>query len=277
MISPLLETLREAMKEQYFRKMLNHKEGKNPKEMDYDELKEFAEKNELMFIFKTTEEKFKKTLNDINYAIDTIFSFECDAPIILEKLYENSRNSYLVGGSVRDILLAKTPKDFDFVTDLSYDRLKEIFGSKEFSFKETGKQFLVFNLNYNGVDYEIANFRKDGTYVDGRRPLTVEIGTIEDDMNRRDFSINAMYWNFDGLVASKQSIEDIQNKVLRFIGKPEDRIAEDALRIIRFYRILKSKDLKPDEKSLRAVRTHFEKAMQVSPHRMMMEIERICL
>ena len=86
-----------------------------------------------------------------------------------------------------------------------------------------------------------------------------------------------MYWNFDGLVASKQSIEDIQNKVLRFIGKPEDRIGEDALRIIRFYRILKSKDLKPDEKSLRAVRTNFEKAMKVSPHRMMMEIERICL
>ena len=277
MISALLETLREAMKEQYFRKMLNHKEGKNPKEMDYNELKEFAEKNELMFIFKTTEEKLKKTLKDMNYAIETIFAFECNALIILEKLYENSKNSYLVGGSVRDILLGKTPKDFDFVTDLSYDRLKKIFSSKEFSFKETGKQFLVFNLNYNGVDYEIANFRKDGTYSDSRRPDSVSIGTIEDDMNRRDFSINAMYWNFDGLVASKQSIEDIQNKVLRFIGKPEDRIAEDALRVIRFYRILKSKDLKPDEKSLRAVRTHFEKAMQVSPHRMMMEIERICL
>lgn len=277
MISAVLETLREAMKEQYFRKMLNHKEGKNPKEMSYDELKEFAENNNLLFLFKTTEEKFKKNLQDMNYSIDTIFSFECDAPIILEKLYENSRNSYLVGGSVRDILLAKTPKDFDFVTDLSYDKLKEIFGSKEFSFKETGKQFLVFNLNYNGVDYEIANFRKDGTYSDSRRPDSVSIGTIEDDMNRRDFSINAMYWNFDGVVASKQSIEDIQNKVLRFIGKPEDRISEDALRIIRFYRILKSKDLKPDEKSLRAVRTHFEKAMQVSPHRMMMEIERICL
>lgn len=277
MISALLETLREAMKEQYFRKMLNHKEGKNPKEMDYNELKEFAEKNELMFIFKTTEEKLKKTLKDMNYSIETVFSFECDALIILEKLYENSKNSYLVGGSVRDILLAKTAKDFDFVTDLSYDRLKKIFSSKEFSFKETGKQFLVFNLNYNGVDYEIANFRKDGTYSDSRRPDSVSIGTIEDDMNRRDFSINAMYWNFDGLVASKQSIEDIQNKVLRFIGKPEDRIGEDALRIIRFYRILKSKDLKPDEKSLRAVRTNFEKAMKVSPHRMMMEIERICL
>ena len=165
MTSPLIETLREVMKEQYFRKMLNHKEGKNPKEMNYNELKEFAEKNELMFIFKTTEEKFNKALSQMNVSIDYLFSFELDATIILEKLYENSRNSYLVGGSVRDILLGKTPKDFDFVTDLSYDKLKEIFSSKEFSFKETGKQFLVFNLNYNGVDYEIANFRKDNYKV----------------------------------------------------------------------------------------------------------------
>lgn len=277
MIYAVLETLREAMKEQYFRKMLNHKEGKNPKEMSYDELKEFAENNNLLFLFKTEEEKFKKMMKNMNYAMSYLISLEGDVSFILEKLYSNSKNSFLVGGSVRDILLGKTPKDFDFVTDLSYDKLKEIFCSKEFSFKETGKQFLVFNLNFRGVDYEIANFRKDGTYVDGRRPQTVEIGTIEDDMNRRDFSINAMYWNFDGIIATKQSINDIQNKVLRFIGKPEDRIAEDALRVIRFYRILKSKELTPDEKSLRAVRTHFEKAMTVSPHRMMMEIERICL
>lgn len=277
MISAVLETLREAMKEQYFRKMLNHKEGKNPKEMSYDELKEFAENNNLLFLFKTEEEKFKKMMKNMNYAMSYLISLEGDVSFILEKLYSNSKNSFLVGGSVRDTLLGKTPKDFDFVTDLSYDKLKEIFCSKEFSFKETGKQFLVFNLNFRGVDYEIANFRKDGTYTDGRRPDSVQIGTIEDDMNRRDFSINAMYWNFDGIIATKQSINDIQNKVLRFIGKPEDRIAEDALRVIRFYRILKSKELTPDEKSLRAVRTHFEKAMTVSPHRMMMEIERICL
>jgi tRNA nucleotidyltransferase (CCA-adding enzyme) len=97
-------------------------------------------------------------------------------------------------------------------------------------------------------------------------------------MARRDFTINAMYWNhLVGLVCSKQSFEDIKNYKLRFIGNPEDRIKEDGLRVMRFYRILKSKNLTPDEKSLRAVRTNFDKMLQVSSHRIMMEIERICL
>lgn len=165
MISAVLETLRELMKEQYFRKMLNQKEGKNPLLMDYDELQEFAENNNLLFLFKTEEEKFKKMMKNMNYAMSYLISLEGDVSFILEKLYSNSKNSFLVGGSVRDILLGKTPKDFDFVTDLSYDKLKEIFCSKEFSFKETGKQFLVFNLNFRGVDYEIANFRKDNYKV----------------------------------------------------------------------------------------------------------------
>lgn len=164
-INPLLETLQEVMKEQYFRKRLNHEEGKNPKEMDYNELKEFAEKNDLLFLFKTKEKIFNNTLRDMNSSLQYNFAFEMEASTILEMLCFHSENSYLVGGSVRDILLGKTPKDFDFVTDLSYDKLKEIFCSKEFSFKETGKQFLVFNLNYNGVDYEIANFRKDNYKV----------------------------------------------------------------------------------------------------------------
>lgn len=125
--------------------------------------------------------------------------------------------------------------------------------------------------------YEVIEWSDE---IDGdcRHPNSVEIGTIEDDMARRDFTINAMYFNYKlGLVCTKQSFEDIKNRKLRFIGSPEDRIKEDGLRIARFYRILKSKELIPDEKSLRAVRTHFDKLLQVSSHRIMMEIERICL
>lgn len=276
MTSAVLETLRELMKEQYFRKMLNQKEGKNPLFMDYNELLEFAENNNLLFLFKTEEEKFKKMMKNMNYAMSYLISLEGDVSFILEKLYSNSKNSFLVGGSVRDILLGKTPKDFDFVTDLSYDKLKEIFCHKEFSFKETGKQFLVFNLNFRGVDYEIANFRKDGTYTDGRRPDSVQIGTIEDDMARRDFSINAMYWNFDGIIASKQSINDIQNKVLRFIGKPEDRIAEDALRGWRAFRLAKTKDLQIEKNTLVSLRRNWDTIFKNSnPQRVLLEIEKM--
>lgn len=273
-----LETLQEVMKEQYFRKMLNKTDAQNPKDMNINELSVFAFINGLSSLFRKTLKESVNEVQSVELKIGNELSNVQDVKLILYKLCEVSENSFIVGGSVRDILLGKTPKDFDFVTDISYDKLKEIFSGKEFSFKETGKQFLVFNLNYNGIDYEIANFRKDGTYTDGRRPDSVEIGTIEDDMARRDFTINAMYFNYKlGLVCSKQSFEDIKNRKLRFIGSPEDRIKEDALRIARFYRILKSKELIPDEKSLRAVRTHFDKMLQVSSHRIMMEIERICL
>jgi tRNA nucleotidyltransferase (CCA-adding enzyme) len=274
----ILETLQEVMKEQYFRKMLNKTGCKNPKNMNINELEYFAYDNDLDFLFRVQSEKIINEVNLLNIKINNIMKFNIDVMYILSKLCDISQNSFIVGGSIRDILIDETPKDFDFVTDISYDKLKEIFNSDVFSFKETGKQFLVFNLNYNGVDYEIANFRKDGTYSDSRRPDSVSIGTIDDDMARRDFTINAMYWNhLVGLVCSKQSFEDIKNYKLRFIGNPEDRIKEDGLRVMRFYRILKSKNLTPDEKSLRAVRTNFDKMLQVSSHRIMMEIERICL
>lgn len=274
----VLEKLQDVMKEQYFRKMLNKTNEQNPKDMNINELSFFAFVNDLSELFRKTLNEIIKEIHDAELKMNESLDKEKDVVFILNKLCEVSENSFIVGGSVRDILLDKTPKDFDFVTDISYDKLKEIFSSKEFSFKETGKQFLVFNLNYNGVDYEIANFRRDGTYTDGRHPNSVEIGTIEDDMTRRDFTINAMYFNYkSGLVCTKQSFEDIKNRKLRFIGSPEDRIKEDGLRVMRFYRILKSKNLIPDEKSLRAARTHFDKMLQVSPHRIMMEIERICL
>lgn len=273
-----LETLQEVMKEQYFRKMLNKTDSQNPKYMNIDELSFFAFSNGLSGLFKKTLTESTLELNDVELKLGDAINKESDVVRILYKLCIVSENSFIVGGSIRDILLGKTPKDFDFVTDIPYDKLKEIFSGDEYSFKETGKQFLVFNLNFNGVDYEIANFRKDGTYSDSRRPDSVSIGTIEDDMARRDFTINAMYFNYKlGLVCTKQSFEDIKNRKLRFIGSPEDRIKEDGLRIARFYRILKSKELIPDEKSLRAVRTNFDKLLQVSSHRIMMEIERICL
>ena len=207
--------------------------------------------------------------------IDSMFNKNKDASLILEMLLKNSKNSYIVGGCVRDILLDETPKDFDFVTDISYDKLKEIFSSKEFSFKETGTNFLVFNLNYKGTDYEIANFRYESNYEDGRRPSKIRVGTIEEDRQRRDFHINSIFWNPYELYIHRFAIEDIENRVLRFVGNPEERLKEDYLRGIRFYRLLKTKNLTADKASLSAVRRNFDKIMKVTPHRMMMEIERV--
>ncbi len=264
-----LDCIQQKCKEMYFRNSLHLKGYKNPLEIDSIEtLLENYELEEYLIILQS---KYNYYFNKIKDAVLK----EKDVSFILEKLLEHSKNSYLVGGCVRDILLDEIPKDFDFVTDISYDNLKEIFSSEEFTFKETGTNFLVFNFNYKGTDYEIANFRYESNYEDGRRPSEVRVGTIEEDRQRRDFHINSIFWNPYELYIHRFAFEDINKRVLRFVGNSDERLKEDYLRGIRFYRLLKTKNLTPDKASLSAVRRNFDKIMKVTPHRMMMEIEKM--
>lgn len=264
-----LDCSQQKCKEMYFRNSLRLKGYKNPLEIDSIEtLLENYELEEYLIILQSKYNYYFNKIKDATLK-------EKDVSFILEKLLEHSKNSYLVGGCIRDILLDEEPKDFDFVTDISYNKLKEIFSSSEFKFKETGNAFLVFNLNYNGIGYEIANFRKDSKETDGRRPSEVNVGTIEEDRCRRDFHINSIFWNPNELYIHRFAFEDINKRVLRFVGNPDERLKEDYLRGIRFYRLLKTKNLTPDNKSLIAVRKNFDKIMQVTPHRMMMEIEKM--
>jgi tRNA nucleotidyltransferase/poly(A) polymerase len=201
--------------------------------------------------------------------------------LILDAL---SHNNYLVGGCVRDLLLNRTPADYDFVTDVPMDKIVTAFTEAGWKVNVTGQQFLVVSVSKDGEQYEIANFRKDGSYGDGRRPDTVEIGTIEDDANRRDFTINALYLKpgrftedmVDALIdPTGKGQTDLYNKVLRFIGKPEDRIREDYLRIFRFYRFA-TKGFRPEPKSLRACRELFNEAyLKTTPERVRVELEKM--
>lgn len=178
---------------------------------------------------------------------------------VMAILMDNSWESCMVGGCVRDSLIGKTPKDIDFVTDISYDKMTELFKEEGFTIKETGKQFLVMIVAKDGEEFEIANFRKDGTYEDGRRPESVEIGTIFDDSERRDMTVNALYYNLNNRTIvdpTGQGIDDIRSMTLRFVGNPKARLDEDSLRAYRFYRFL-SRGFNADPKSLRAVRGQF--------------------
>jgi hypothetical protein len=201
-----------------------------------------------------------------------------DLKSIIDILSVLSKESYLVGGSVRDAIIGSASKDYDFVTDVPYDELSNAFKEQGFSVKETGKQFLVMNVIKGKTQVEIANFRKDGTYKNGRRPEFVEIGNIFDDATRRDFTVNSLYYNLSEEVLidpTGNGIPDIKDRVLRFNGKPEDRIFEDYLRVWRFYRFL-GKGFKPGSKDLKAVRTHFKDAQaKTDPMRVQQELERI--
>lgn len=194
-------------------------------------------------------------------------------------LGQHSENNYLVGGCVRDSFLGGDIKDYDIVTDVHMDISAPMFEKNGWKVKECGEAFLVLNISKDGEQYEIANFRKDGVYLDGRRPTEVEVGTIQEDAMRRDFTINALYENpITGQILDPtgRGLSDIKNKVLRFIGNPKERIQEDALRVFRFYRFLATKNLTPDPASLRSCRGQFNIAYKkTTPERVRLELERL--
>lgn len=149
---------------------------------------------------------------------------------------------YIVGGYVRDSLLGLKPKDCDFVTNLSYEKLLEIF--KEFHPKEIGKAFGIIQIKYKGTHYEIAKYRKDIGVPEDRREQEVEFtDNIMEDLKRRDFTINAVAFDGENYRYVEHAVEDIMNKNLRFVGGAPERIKEDPLRVMRFIRFLVTKNL----------------------------------
>lgn len=194
-------------------------------------------------------------------------------------LNQKSKNNYLVGGCVRDGFLGVESKDYDIVTDVHMDISKPLFEEHGFKTKECGEAFLVLIISKDGEQYEIANFRKESVFLDGRRPSVVEIGTIEEDAVRRDFTINSLYENPTTgqiLDPTGKGLSDIKSRTLRFIGNPKERIREDYLRVFRFFRFLACKNLNPDVKSLKACREMFNEAYKnTTPERVRLELERI--
>jgi tRNA nucleotidyltransferase/poly(A) polymerase len=159
-----------------------------------------------------------------------------DIKLIQSVFKENGFKLFVVGGAVRDALLGKTPKDFDLATDAVPDKVEEMMKAAGLNTIGTGKAFGVINVFTSDGEYEIATFRTD--IGKGRRPDSVEFTTIEGDVNRRDLTINALFFDIDTneVVDLVGGIEDLKNGVIRTVGAPEDRFDEDRLRILRAIR-----------------------------------------
>lgn len=198
-------------------------------------------------------------------------------------VHNSSSNTWLVGGCVRDLLLGEIPKDYDIVTDANVEALREELLSNGWAVNAVGEHFLVYAVSKEHQQFEIANFRKEYGFSDGRRPDRVEMGTLEEDAVRRDFTVNSIYWNpiSDEYKDPNNGRKDLDRKILRFIGRPHDRIKEDYLRVFRFYRFLskfRKIGMTADQKSLSACREIFREAYQkTNPERVRMEIERMSL
>ena len=200
---------------------------------------------------------------------------------ILNKLNEYGKG-YIVGGAIRDILLGLKPKDVDFATNISYETLKTLFS--EYTPKETGKSFGVLRIRINNIDYEIAKFRKDNyEEKDGLKIILEEkkvsfVDDIRNDLARRDFTINAMAYNQkEGIIDLYNGQKDIENRIINFVGKSEERIIEDPLRVLRAFRFMSRLKFSLSENTVEAIKKQKELLKNIPEERITMEFSKLLL
>jgi putative nucleotidyltransferase with HDIG domain len=196
---------------------------------------------------------------------------------LMERLWARGHAAYVVGGSVRDSLLGRPAQDWDLATDARPDRLLAVFPGAVYE-----NQFGTVAVREGDATHEVTTFRTDHEYADFRRPHRVEFGDdVRLDLARRDFTVNAIAWGreADGatntLVDPFDGVADIERKVLRAVGDPEARFAEDALRMVRAVRLAAVLELTFEPATLAAIREHAALATHVSGERVSAELEKL--
>ena len=186
---------------------------------------------------------------------------------------------YVVGGSIRDALLNREITDIDFATSLKPKTITEILNKENIKFIDVGIDHGTVTAIINERKFEITTFRND-IFTDGRHAQVSFSNSLEEDALRRDFTINAMYLDKGGnLIDPKDGKTDLENRVVRFIGNPDERIKEDYLRILRYFRFLALfGDISPDAEVMKTIKANLDKLSVVSKERQWNELKSIlCL
>ena len=172
---------------------------------------------------------------------------------IINKIYQNNYEAYIVGGCVRDAILGFEPNDYDITTSASPNTIQEIF--KDFKCIETGIEHGTVSVVIEDEIFEITTYRIEGEYKDHRRPDKVDFtDRLEEDLKRRDFTINAMAYNEKkGLIDLFGGKEDLNNKIIKTVGNPYDRFNEDGLRMIRAIRFSSKLNFTIEKETLKAI------------------------
>lgn len=193
------------------------------------------------------------------------------AEFIIERLEGLGHRADIVGGPVRDTLLGRVPYDFDITTSARPDEIIAAFA--DMRVVETGIAHGTVTVIIDGENYEVTTYRIDGEYKDGRHPESVTFtASIEDDLSRRDFTVNAMaYSKKHGLTDKFSGKEDIASRLIRAVGDPKKRFEEDALRILRALRFASVLGFEIEENTARAVRECKDLLRQVSAERIYAE------
>lgn len=202
----------------------------------------------------------------------------------LEKLsqlfFKNNYELYMVGGAVRDILMDKTPHDYDFATNATPDQMLKIAEESNIEVIPTGIKYGTVTFRIDNQSFEVTTYRKDSNYSDGRRPDQVTFSTnILDDLSRRDFTINAialnMLSNVNEYIDPYNGREDIKNKVLRTVGDPIERFTEDGLRILRAIRFKYKLGFKFNGATYDAIMSNWQLLEHISKERITSEFLQI--
>jgi putative nucleotidyltransferase with HDIG domain len=189
---------------------------------------------------------------------------------IVKTLRKNRHEAYFVGGSVRDLLLKKNPKDFDIATDALPEQVMKLFPKTV----PVGAQFGVVVVIHEGESFEVATFRTDKGYADGRRPTGVKFTNAKEDASRRDFTVNGLFFDpvekkvLDWIGGQK----DIKKKIIRAIGEPTKRFTEDKLRMLRAVRFASVLGFKIEAKTMASIKRLAPKISVVSNERVRDEL-----
>ncbi|MBC7980226.1 MAG: CCA tRNA nucleotidyltransferase [Armatimonadetes bacterium] len=188
-------------------------------------------------------------------------------------LNRNGHLAYFAGGCVRDKLLAREPKDYDIATSATPAQVLKLFPGAN----EVGAHFGVIIARHAGHHIEIATFRTDGSYKDGRRPDSVTFSSPLADAQRRDFTINGLFENPETgeIIDHVNGLTDLEAKILRAIGIPTDRFQEDALRLLRAVRFSTALGFPIEPVTLAALHENAGLLDKISPERIRDEFSKI--
>ena len=193
---------------------------------------------------------------------------------IIRTIEEAGGEAYIVGGAVRDMLLKREPGDYDLATSLLPEAVMHLFPVVI----PTGLDHGTVTVVLDHVPFEVTTFRSESTYSDRRRPDEVTLGvSLEEDLTRRDFTINAMALKPTGLVDLFGGQDDLAAKVVRTVGRAEERFNEDALRMVRAFRFMSQLDFMLDQETELAIKNQKQHLQSVAVERIAIEFEKLLL
>jgi putative nucleotidyltransferase with HDIG domain len=192
---------------------------------------------------------------------------------IIDALRDGGQAAYVVGGSLRDALLGRKPADWDLTTDAGPERIQALFPRSIYE-----NRFGTVVVRHRASQYEITTFRRDASYSDFRHPDSIEFGaSIEEDLARRDFTVNAMAWGARpgeafAFVDPHGGRDDLALRRLRAVGDPDRRFGEDALRMARAVRLAASLEFDIEPETFDAIGRNRELARHISGERVCAEL-----